>query len=125
MAQDHRDKIEQIRARRGGGGWGRDSVQIGVTPYDPTPQVGQVGISETGDKDPMALLGADFKSPWLRDRVTLSLEGQIAMIEARSTYGINMVDLGYSNRISILQIRPGIYVKLEPTGCYRLTYHNR
>lgn len=125
MAEDHRDKIEQIRARRG-----RDNVQIGYNPYDPQQQqVGgpqTTGVQEIGIEDGgAALLGADFKSPWLRDRVTLSLEGQIAMIEQRAHARVGMADLGYSNRISILPLRPGMYVKIEPPGTYRLTYHNR
>lgn len=124
MPEDHRDKIEQIRARRG-----RDNVQIGYNPYDPQPQVGSTqangvqGIGIEGDGAP--LLGADFKSPWARDRVTLSLDGQIAMIEQRAHTRTSMADLGYSNRISILPLRPGMYVKIEPPGTYRLVYNNR
>lgn len=124
MAEDHRDKIEQIRARRG-----RDNVQIGYNPYDQQQQ--QVGTTTTGvqeigiEGDGGGLLGADFKSPWLRDRVTLSLEGQIAMIEQRAHARVGMADLGYSNRISILPLRPGMYVKIEPPGTYRLVYNNR
>lgn len=124
MAEDHRDKIEQIRARRG-----RDQVQIGFNPYDPqqqqvnAPTAGVQGIGVETDSAP--LLGADFKSPWLRDRVTLSLEGQIAMIEQRAHTRVSTADLGYSNRMSILPLRSGIYVKIEPPGTYRLVYNNR
>lgn len=117
MAEE-KDHIAQIRARRG-----RDSVQL-------TPQArNEVGYVAGGSAqeilDSTSLLGVDFKSPWLRDRVTLSLEAQISMIEQRANYRANTVDLGYTNRLTILPVRPGMYVKVEPTGCYRLTYHNR
>lgn len=124
MPEDHRDKIEQIRARRG-----RDNVQIGYNPYDPQQQVG--GTAPTGvqgigtESEGAPLLGADFKSPWLRDRVTLSLDGQIAMIEQRAHGRTSIADLGYSNRIPILPLRPGMFVKIEPPGTYRLVYNNR
>jgi len=108
---EEKDRIEQIRARRQ-----RDSVQL--TRAD----VGQVGTAQEALPD---ILGVDFKSPWLRDRVTLSLEAQISMIEQRANYRASMVDLGYSNRISILPIRPGIFIKIEATGGYRMVYHNR
>ena len=65
------------------------------------------------------------KSPWLRDRVTLSLEGQIAMLEQRNAGGIRVADLGYTNRIPVVSLRPGMFVKIEPPGTYRLVYHNR
>ena len=114
MAEE-RDRIEQIRARRG-----RDSVQL------TSQNVGgvQQGVAQELQPD-TNVLGVDFKSPWLRDRVTLSLEAQISMIEQRANYRVNMVDLGYTNRISILPLKPGIFVKIEPTGGYRMVYHNR
>ncbi len=118
MAED-KDRIEQIRARRG-----RDSVQLTQNKTD----VGHVqtgGMAQEVLPPEQSILGVDFKSPWLRDRVTLSLEAQISMIEQRANYRMNMVDLGYTNRISILPIRAGIYVKVEPTGGYRMVYHNR
>ncbi len=126
MRDNYRDKIEQIRARRNN----RDEYVppgAGGPAYNPTPTIGRnyvtgVGISDREDTSP---LGPDFKSPWLRDRVTLSLEGQIAMIEQRSTFRVNLADLGYTNRFSILPIRPGIYIKIEPPGTYRMVYHHR
>ena len=133
MSEDYKDKIQEIRSRRqnsyqapaGGAGQAPPS-------YDPTPTVGAGRVSaNTGvgaaQQAPAAepLFGPDFKSPWLRDRVTLSLEGQIAMMELRSVSRTNMVDLGYTNRIPILPIRPGIFVKIEPPGTYRLAYHYR
>ncbi|MBM3460608.1 MAG: hypothetical protein FJX76_00715 [Armatimonadetes bacterium] len=125
MAED-KDRIEQIRARRG-----RDAVQLTSTQTGTAGPsgggIGQVsaGLAQESVQDVQALLGVDFKSPWLRDRVTLSLEAQISMIEQRANYRVNMADLGYTNRISVLPVRPGIFVKIEPTGCYRMVYHNR
>lgn len=128
MADDYKDKIEQIRARRS-----RENIQTpSGSPYDPNPQIGSrprpvvsAGVAPVSDAGAASLLGPDFKSPWLRDRVTLSLEGQIAMIEQRSTFRVNTADLGYTNRISVLPLRAGIFVKIEPPGTYRLVYHNR
>lgn len=139
MSEDYRDKIQEIRARRRGGPQsytpaGSQPGQPGasLSPYDITPQVGanKVGPSlgvNVAQATPTteSILGPDFKSPWLRDRVTLSLEGQIAMMELRGATRVNSVDLGYTNRIPILPIRPGIYVKVEPPGTYRLQYHYR
>ena len=135
MSEDYKDKIQEIRSRR------QNNYQApagGATPsaYDSAPtvgagrgpaqsqSVGQVGIqNQTPTTE--SLFGPDFKSPWLRDRVTLSLEGQIAMMEFRSVAKINQVDLGYTNRIPILPIKSGIFVKIEPPGTYRLVYNYR
>jgi hypothetical protein len=117
MAEE-KDRIEQIRARRG-----RDSVQLSQGARQNVGQVSTGMAQETLDSS--ALLGVDFKSPWLRDRVTLSLEAQISMIEQRANYRATAVDLGYTNRFSVLPVRPGMFVKVEPTGCYRLSYNNR
>lgn len=122
---DHQDKIEQIRARRS-----RDSVQMGYNPYEIQNQqssgagtVGNAqGIQGINDDGP-SILGADFKSPWLRDRVTLSLEGQLAMAEQRATAKTNIVDLGYSNRIPFVSFSNGASVMVEPPGTYRLMYN--
>ena len=123
MAEE-KDRIEQIRARRG-----RDSVQLSSSARGQVggPQVGgRTAIGSAQESlDSSSLLGVDFKSPWLQDRVTLSLEAQISMIEQRSNYRSSAVDLGYTNRISSLPMRQGLYVKIEPTGCYRMAYNNR
>ncbi|MBI2266691.1 MAG: hypothetical protein HYU64_16275 [Armatimonadetes bacterium] len=64
----------------------------------------------------------DLRSPWLTDRVTLSLEAQILMIEQRANARLSLVDLGYTNRITSLELRPGVFVNIEATGCYKLSY---
>lgn len=112
-----RDRIDQIRMQRG-----RDMVQVGVSPHEAQVAAPIAAPSLTAEN---SILGVDFKSPWLKDRVSLSLQGQMAMMEMRSNYRLNLVDLGYTNRISIMAIRPGMYIKVEPTGCYRLAFNNR
>lgn len=128
MADDYRDKIEQIRARRSanpfaptGGGPGFDPNQaIGAQKRN----ISGVGIAPVQDTARPNLLEG-LKSPWLKDRVTLSLEGQIAMLEQRNAGGVRVADLGYTNRIPVVSLRPGLFVKIEPPGTYRLVYHNR
>ena len=138
MSEDYRDKIQEIRARRRGN---TQSYQAqgpapgtpgGKSAYEMTPGIGSNRVAPSlgvniAQQTPSVeqILGPDFKSPWLRDRVTLSLEGQISMMELRGNNRVNPVDLGYTNRIPILPIRPGIYVRVEPPGTYRLCYHYR
>jgi hypothetical protein len=117
MKGDPRDRIDQIRAQRG-----RDTVQVGISPLEAQLVA---PIAAPGLMPDQSVLGVDFKSPWLRDRVSLSLEAQIAMMEMRANYRLTLADLGYTNRISLLPIRPGIFIKIEPTGCYKMVYHNR
>jgi hypothetical protein len=47
------------------------------------------------------------------------------MMEFRGVNKTGSVDLGYTNRIPILPIRSGIFVKVEPPGTYRLVYNYR
>lgn len=128
MADDYRDKIEQIRARRSANPFG--GAAKANNGFDPTQTMGSqravnnVGIAPVQDTARPNLLEG-LKSPWLRDRVTLSLEGQIAMLEQRNAGGIRVADLGYTNRIPVVSLRPGLFVKIEPPGTYRLVYHNR
>lgn len=114
MADERDHPIDQIRARRG-----RDTVNIGVSPFDQTQAAGAVDSGETNP------LGVDFRSPWLKDRVSLSLEAQIALMEQRASSRLSLVDLGYTNRSDIVPLRPGLFVRVEPTGGYRLVYHDR
>ncbi|MFH0802005.1 MAG: hypothetical protein V2A78_06420 [bacterium] len=110
---DGREQIQQIHTRRG-----RDQVSIGTSPLDGAAS----SLGDVGAVSGQQVFGADFRSPWMRDRVTLSLEAQIAMMEQRATARLTLADLGYTNRTNVLELRPGIYVKVEPTGCYRLAY---
>lgn len=122
---DQQDKIEQIRARRS-----RDSVQVNYNPYDSQQQQQQiqhtsnVGSAQGINDEATSLIDANFKSPWLRDRVSLSLEGQLAMIEQRQSGTGIVADLGYSNRITSMSVSEGMSVKIEPPGTYRLMYNN-
>lgn len=129
MAGDHQDKIEQIRARRS-----RDSMQINYNPYDSQQQqIGGIGSNNVANVNSTngvntdateSVIDANFKSPWLRDRVSLSLEGQLAMIEQRQSGAGVVADLGYSNRITSMSVSEGMSVKIEPPGTYRLMYNN-
>ena len=128
MADDYRDKIEQIRARRSASPF---TPTGGPGGFDPGQAIGaqrrgvsSVGIAPVQDTARPNLIEG-LKSPWLKDRVTLSLEGQIAMLEQRNAGGIKAADLGYTNRIPVTSLRPGLFVKIEPPGTYRLVYHNR
>ena len=112
-----RDRIDQIRMQRG-----RDMIQVGISPQE-AQQAAPIAAASLSPEQ--SILGVDFKSPWMRDRVSLSLEAQISMMEMRANYRLSLADLGYTNRISIMSVRPGVYIKVEPTGCYRMAYHNR
>ena len=107
------DTIQQMVTRSGA-----DIAQIGLS----SQELGGVGALDGGTS---SILGPDFRSPWLRDQVSLSLEAQIAMIESRANYKLTLADLGYTNRQKVLELRPGIYCKVEPTGCYKLAYNDR
>lgn len=131
MADNYREKIEEIRSKRsrdpfgGGGLTGYDPHQalaaqrraltssVGITPAMPVNDTAKPNVID------------GLKSPWLKDRVTLSLEGQLAMLEQRNAGGIRVADLGYTNRIPVVSLRPGMFVKIEPPGTYRLVFHNR
>ncbi|MCD4784647.1 MAG: hypothetical protein K8T10_12570 [Candidatus Eremiobacteraeota bacterium] len=122
---EQQDRIEEIRSRRS-----RDGVGAGMAaPEQQSRQIRPRGVSVqrvSERKGPAeGVLGAVTRSPWLRDRVTLSLEAQIAMIEMRANYRLTLADMGYHNRLKIAPIRPGVFLKVEPTGCYRMSYHNR
>jgi hypothetical protein len=146
MSDNYRDKIQEIRARRRGGVEMPKQYQAngtGVGEDMGINQVGAAGINRassnitgqtTQTRNNAAIpqqeavespFGPDFKSPWLRDRVSLSLEGQIAMMEMRGNQKVNSTDLGYTNRSTVLPIRSGIFVKVEPPGTYKLSYNNR
>ncbi len=137
MPDDYRKKIDEIRQRRGRESYSKPGQQQppqrDVPGFDPSQGLGArpraavsaVGLEQVQEVNDAPNLMEGIKSPWLRDRVTLSLEGQIAMIEQRTAQRVSTADLGYTNRIPILGLRPGMFVKLEPPGTYRLTYHNR
>lgn len=122
---EQQDRIDEIRSRRS-----RDGIGAGMpTAEQQSRQVRARGVSvqRVGESRGPAegVMGGVTRSPWLRDRVTLSLEAQIAMIEMRANYRLTLADMGYHNRLKITSIRPGVFLKVEPTGCYRMSYHNR
>lgn len=123
---DDQDRIEQIRSRRRRGGIDAMSAQTQQSMQQVRTRPSAVQkVGEVRSTSSQQVLGVDTNTPWLRDRVSLSLEAQIAMIEMRSSYRLTLADMGYNNRQQIIPIRSGIYLKTEPTGCYRMSYHNR
>lgn len=130
MSEDN-DRIEQIRARRSRinrpGMAGNDGYSQAM--QQRTVGTSAAGVSQVSSVKPQqttgSIMGVDNGTPWLRDRVSLSLEAQIALVETRSTYKLTLADMGYHNRQNIISIKPGIFLRVEPTGCYRMSYHNR
>ncbi len=132
MADNFQDKIAQIRARRTQTNIPSSNQRSGYNPSNTLgTQLGNVNttglnrVADVGQRSLEDILGPDFKSPWLQDRVSLSPNGQIALVESRLNGSVNSVDLGYTNRVPILPLQPGVYVRIEPPGTYRLTYHLR
>jgi hypothetical protein len=121
---DDRERIEQILARRSKGRIEMNAPGSQVT-EGVVSRPTQAGLTAPGLQVGDTGLGPGSPASWLQDRVTLSLEAQIAMIEMRSIYKLTLADMGYHNRLKIIEIRPGNYLKVEPTGCYRMIYHNR
>lgn len=124
--QDRVDQIRTVRERRRGRDVGPSQERNQSPGVRQRPRRTQevTPVGGTGTADAVAATGTP-QSPWLQDRVTLSLEAQIAMIEMRATYRLSLADMGYSNRLKLIGIRPGIFLKVEPTGCYKKVYHNR
>lgn len=65
---------------------------------------------------------SDIKGPWMRDQITLSMEAKLILLESRASHQLSLSDLNYTNSVTILELRNGIYVKIEPTGCYCLSW---
>ena len=65
----------------------------------------------------------EIKGPWMRDQITLSMEAKLILLESRASHQLSLADLNYTNSVTILELRNGIYVKIEPTGCYCLSWH--
>jgi hypothetical protein len=107
MAEE-KERIELIRSRRGS----RDSVQL-------SGRGDQGGTTGVQDLEPHLL--ANIQHPWqARDSVRLSLDAQIAMIQQRANYRANMVDTGYTNRISHVQVRNGVHCIAVSYGYMRV-----
>ncbi|MFP4497080.1 MAG: hypothetical protein ACLFQV_02620 [Vulcanimicrobiota bacterium] len=123
---DEQDRIEQIRSRRSRehiGGHQAQQPQVQNRHARQPIQARQ--ISETQGQGGRVAGAGGASGPWLQDRVTLSLEAQIAMIEMRSMYKLSLADMNYHNKQKLISIRPGIFLKIEPTSCYKMVYHNR
>ena len=66
--------------------------------------------------------GPKEKSVWLRDRVTLSIEAQLLLMEMRRTNPIDLDAMEYNNRVDTLEVKSNIYVDVLPFGAYRLKF---
>jgi|GEM_PF-3440285 len=62
------------------------------------------------------------KSVWLKDRVTLSVEAQLLLMEQRRSNPIDWEAMEYTNRIPKLEIKSNIFVEILPYGAYRLKF---
>jgi len=62
------------------------------------------------------------KSIWLRDRVTLSLESQLLLLEMRRTNPIDLEAMHYENKIDNLEVKSNVFVQILPFGAYRLCF---
>lgn len=84
------------------------------------------GLTEAGRVAPLTQPGAsgiaEIKGPWLKDQVTLSMEAKLILLESRTSFQLSLTDLNYTNAVTILELRNGIYVQVEPTGCYKLSW---
>lgn len=79
--------------------------------------------SRIGGVAPAAVTSVpEIKGPWMRDQITLSMEAKLILLESRAHNQLSLADLNYMNSITILELRNGIYVKIEPTGCYCLSW---
>lgn len=84
---------------------------------------GSTELSVPGTVSPSAAsVLQEIKGPWLRDQTTLSMEAKLLLLESRASSQLTLADLNYTNSITILELRDGIYVKLEPTGGYCLSW---
>jgi len=85
---------------------------------------GTVGAAAPQEGFPIEMALAEVQGPWKRDRITLSLEAQVIMMEMKSATR-EMLDFAgqiYSNVVSQLKIAIGRIVILEPFGGYRLKW---
>jgi len=79
-------------------------------------------ISRKGHAGGLRPGGQQEKSVWLRDRVTLSIEAQLLLMEMRRTNPIDLEAMEYTNRIDNLEVKSNIYVEVLPYGAYRLKF---
>lgn len=126
MARDKRERegIEQVKELRGRSPMarprpmafrrGRDAVTVG----------GAEAVGAAGQDAALNALRSMGVKPWGQDRVTLTLKAQMLMVEQRANVNsIARMNLDYRNQITILELKPGFYLKIEPDGCYRLSYN--
>lgn len=109
--QEREDRIREVSIRKRD----RDRTTIGgVAPVDQ--------LTGAAALTPEELALAQIRWPGARDRVTLSLEAQVLLLEQRAKSGLDLTDLTYTNTLSSVELRPGLYVKAESIGTYRLSW---
>lgn len=87
---------------------------------------GYVGSAAPEEGFPIEMALAESAGPWRRDRVSLSLEAQVLMMEMKAAAQDLLEFAGqlYSNAVSQLKIAAGRFLLLEPYGGYRLRWKN-
>ncbi len=128
MATTPQDQNGRRRAPvgRGRGGGIRP---ISLTGGDTVPQASTLpigGISGTQENFPIELAIAESQGPWKRDRITLTLEAQVILMEMKSA-ARNLLDFAeqiYSNMVSQVKVAAGRMLRLEPFGGYRVFWKN-
>ncbi|HPZ06638.1 MAG TPA: hypothetical protein PL110_00870 [Candidatus Eremiobacteraeota bacterium] len=79
-------------------------------------------MTEVSRKGQAQGLHGQEKSVWLKDRVTLSVEAQLLLLEMRRTNPIDLDSMEYTNRIDNLEVKSNIFVQILPFGAYRLNF---
>ncbi|MEQ8172970.1 MAG: hypothetical protein ABRQ39_08440 [Candidatus Eremiobacterota bacterium] len=79
-------------------------------------------MTEISRKGQAQGLHGQEKSVWLKDRVTLSVEAQLLLMEMRRTSPVDLENMEYTNRIDNLEVKSNIHVQILPFGAYRLCF---
>jgi len=113
----------------GGGSRGIRPISLTATNAATLSEAGssaQVSAAAPQDGFPIEMAMAELSGPWRRDRVSLSLEAQVIMMEMKAA-AKDLLDFAgqiYSNVVSQIKIAAGRFVVLEPFGGYRLRWRN-
>lgn len=128
-ARDRNNNRRPIgRSLSGGGRSVRPIALTGANTLSLTETIpsGQVGGPPPQEGFPIEMALAEASGPWRRDRITLSLEAQVVIMEMKSAAKDFMEFAGhiYSNLVSKIKIAAGRFLVLEPFGGYRLLWKN-
>lgn len=130
MADNQQDRNSRRPLGRSPGG-GQSIRPLSLTASDTiamtgTISAGHVGSPATESGFPVEMALAEASGPWKKDRITLSLEAQVIMMEMKAA-AKDLLDLAgqiYSNVVSQIKIAAGRFVMLESFGGYRLRWKN-